>query len=78
MVYLLSATRIRLPVFSRSFADDAVKGVREFVVGTGHSEVRNSDAFGVIKLTLHPNSYDWKFIPEAGKPFTDSGSQACH
>jgi hypothetical protein len=36
-------------------------------------------AYGVIKLTLHPNSYDWKFVPEAGKPsFTDSGSDSCH
>ena len=27
-------------------------------------------------LTLHPNSYDWRFVPEAGKSFTDSGSDA--
>ena len=66
------------------------QGIREFVVGMGgrshydwgtvrpNSEVRNNTAFGVIKLTLHSGSYDWKFIPEAGKAFTDSGSQACH
>ena len=69
---------------------DAARGIREFVVGTGgknhrpfgdprpNSEVRNADAFGVLKLTLHANGYDWQFIPEAGKSFTDSGSGVCH
>jgi hypothetical protein len=68
---------------------DPEHGIREFVVGTGgknhrpfvvpvpNSEVRNADAFGVLKLTLHPTSYDWEFIPEAGKSFTDSGSGKC-
>ena len=69
---------------------DAARGIREFVVGTGgknqrpfgaidaNSEKRNADAFGVLKLTLHPGSYDWQFIPEAGKTFVDSGSGKCH
>lgn len=65
-------------------------GVREFVVGSGGkthhpivgvaagSEARNSDTFGVLELTLHPTSYDWRFVPEEGKNFTDSGSSPCH
>lgn len=65
-------------------------GIREFVVGTGgkshygfgtpvaNSESRNSDTFGVLALTLHPDGYDWRFAPESGKTFTDSGSDACH
>jgi len=69
---------------------DPKRGIREFVVGTGgknhrefgihkaNSEVRNNTAFGVLKLTLKPTGYDWKFIPEAGKSFTDSGSGSCH
>ena len=69
---------------------DTARGLREFVVGTGganhtsftsvqpNSEVRNSDTFGVLRLTLHPTSYDWRFAPEAGKTFTDSGTTACH
>jgi hypothetical protein len=69
---------------------DAKRGIREFVAGTGgksqrafgapkpNSEVRNNDAFGVLKLTLRPNGYDWQFVPEQGKTFTDSGSGACH
>jgi hypothetical protein len=69
---------------------DAARGIREFVVGTGgknhrpfgdakpNSEVRDATAFGVLKLTLRSNGYDWEFIPEAGKTFTDSGSGNCH
>ncbi len=69
---------------------DAARGIREFVVGTGgsnhssittiaaNSEVRNTDTFGVLKLTLRPTSYDWEFVPEAGKTFTDSGTANCH
>jgi hypothetical protein len=69
---------------------DPVRGIREFVVGTGgkghrvfaaplpNSEVRDNTAFGVLKLALKSDSYDWQFVPEAGKTFTDSGSGRCH
>jgi hypothetical protein len=69
---------------------DQANGVREFIIGTGgadhtsivavaaNSEVRDASTFGILKLTLHSASYDWQFVPEAGKTFTDSGSQACH
>lgn len=69
---------------------DRARGIREFVVGTGGknhrpfgapeatSEVRDTTTFGVLKLTLKSTGYDWKFIPEAGKSFTDSGSDNCH
>ena len=65
------------------------KGIREFVVGTGgaslysftsikpNSQVRNNSTYGVLKLTLHATSYDWRFIPIAGQSFTDSGSANC-
>ncbi|CAA9317861.1 MAG: hypothetical protein AVDCRST_MAG93-5598, partial [uncultured Chloroflexia bacterium] len=69
---------------------DQTNGVRQFTVGTGgkshhsfksihpNSEVRNSGTFGALKMTLRPSGYDWKFLPVAGKTFTDSGSQSCH
>ena len=41
-------------------------------------EKANGDTFGILQLTLRATSYDWKFVPEAGKTFTDSGSTACH
>jgi hypothetical protein len=69
---------------------DPARGIREFVVGTGgsnhtslsttfaNSQVRNASTYGVLRLTLHPQGYDWQFVPEAGKTFTDSGTGQCH
>lgn len=69
---------------------DPGRGIREFVAGTGgknhrpfgavgaNSEVRNADAFGVLKLTLMPGKYTWQFVPEEGKTFQDSGEDVCH
>ncbi|MBA3405828.1 MAG: S-layer homology domain-containing protein [Gemmatimonadaceae bacterium] len=66
------------------------KGIREIVVGTGgktlrpfgvtvaNSEVRNSTAFGVLKVTLAAGSYSWQFLPVAGGTFTDAGTGTCH
>jgi calcineurin-like phosphoesterase family protein len=65
------------------------RGIREFVVGTGgeehypiagaqpNSEVRNTDAFGVLELTLAGGTYGWSFVPALGASFADSGSGAC-
>jgi acid phosphatase type 7 len=76
---------------SPSGAADDARGIRQFVVGTGgrelrpfrsaieaNSEVRNAHTFGVLKLTLHPDGYEWKFVAVAGKTFTDSGTSECH
>jgi hypothetical protein len=70
---------------------DPKHGIREFVVGTGgknshrlfaviqpNSEAHNAGTFGVLKLTLHPKSYNWQFIPQEGKTFTDTGTASCH
>jgi hypothetical protein len=71
-------------------AADTARGLREFVVGSGgrnhydfvavqpNSEVRNNDTFGVLQLTLRADGYDWQFVPEAGKTFTDAGTGSCH
>ena len=65
-------------------------GVRQFVVGTGgkshyplgtvkpNSEVNNVDTYGLLELKLGSGTYDWRFVPEAGKSFTDSGTATCH
>jgi acid phosphatase type 7 len=35
--------------------------------------------FGMLELTLHPNGYDFEFVPAPGEtPFADSGSGSCH
>jgi acid phosphatase type 7 len=71
---------------------DSEKGIREFVVGTGgkslnafgtkkpNSTVRLNTYDGVIKLTLHPNSYDWQFLTTETPNGTvrDSGNGTCH
>src|SRR5438105_2853058 len=69
---------------------DSLHGIREFVAGTGggglftvyppvpNSEVLNNQTLGVMKLTLHSTGYTWKFLPVAGKTFTDEGSGRCH
>jgi Calcineurin-like phosphoesterase len=68
---------------------DPEGGIREFVVGTGgkshypilgpiaNSEVYNDETYGVLKLTLRPERYQWRFIPVEGETFTDSGSARC-
>jgi acid phosphatase type 7 len=66
---------------------DLQRGMRQFVVGTGgapqhvwKNKAANSEAlfggFGVLKLTLSANSYEWQFIPVSGQG--DSGSGQCH
>ncbi len=70
---------------------DASRGIRQFVVGTGgdklggllitpepNSEVRHNAVHGVLKLTLHPSSYDWEFISIASQAFTDTGTTVCN
>jgi acid phosphatase type 7 len=64
-------------------------GIREIIVGTGgknHTALRadsrreaaNDTTFGVLKLTLRPDGYDWRFVPEAGATYSDAGSSLCH
>ena len=69
---------------------DAVRGIREFVVGTGganltpryrlarNSEVWSSDHHGVLELTLHPSAYDWRFIAAETGEVIDRGTGSCH
>jgi hypothetical protein len=71
-------------------AADPTRGIRQFVVGTGggaltalatirpNSEVRITGEFGVLKLTLQPGRYSWRFIPVRGGTTADSGSASCH
>jgi len=69
---------------------DDVFGVREIIAGTGGrsggqvsnkfptSETSEGSTYGVLKLYLYEDSYAWRFIPIAGKTYTDTGSTACH
>lgn len=68
-------------------------GAAEFIVGTGGDtygplpkreqptgllEVHDG-SYGVLEMTLHPDSYDWDFISAEGEPpYSDPGSAECH
>ena len=68
-------------------APDPARGIRQFIAGTGgaplyqfmgatpNTEVQIS-GFGVLKLTLGPESYAWDFIPLSGAG--DTGFASCH
>jgi hypothetical protein len=65
-------------------------GIRQFVVGTGgnghygfgeprpNSQVRDATNHGVLKLTLHPGSYEWDFVSVDGEVVDSGGPDACH
>jgi len=63
---------------------------KQFTVGTGgknrttvsapaalNSAFATAAFFGVLKLTLHPTSYDWVFVDDTGVAH-DPGTTACH
>jgi acid phosphatase type 7 len=64
-------------------------GIRSFVVGTGgrstypvlrrlpRSQVVNFTTYGVLRLALRPDGYDWRFLAVPGSSFTDGGSAGC-
>jgi acid phosphatase type 7 len=68
---------------------DDVRGIPQFVVGTGgrslrtfpriepNSEARDRSTFGVLELTLGSDAFAWRFRPAVGT-FTDAGSARCH
>ncbi len=71
---------------------DPEHGPRSFVVGTGGGQLKpqtirkppreNSElvvgtTWGVLELTLHAESYAWRFIPVEGGSFEDSGRAPC-
>jgi len=78
------------PMDATGTADLTASGMPEIVVGTGGASahgfttppatslVRDSGTAGVLKLTLHPSSFDWRFVPVPGKTFTDVGTRSVH
>lgn len=69
---------------------DPARGIREIVVGTGgakftplgapvpNSEVRIANTYGVLKLTLQPQGYEWRFVTAPDAAVADSGNGSCH
>jgi Calcineurin-like phosphoesterase len=69
---------------------DPAQGIRQFTVGTGGaeftefksinptSEVQIAGTNGVLKMTLHPDGYDWMFVTAPNGIEADTGSASCH
>lgn len=69
----------------------APNGIRQFIVGTGGRDfypetyVRpnslvedfQNTTFGIVKLSLGHGGYAWRFVPEPGGKFTDTGAGLC-
>ena len=90
-----AGTRPRLRALSRPFAANGVpdsSGPISFVVGTGGRDsggchaatpspsVCQGNTFGAMKLTLHPNSWEYDFTSVAGTAISDRSAApiACH
>jgi hypothetical protein len=43
-----------------------------------NSEARIATTNGVLKMTLHPESYDWQFVMSPAGASADAGSGTCH
>jgi acid phosphatase type 7 len=69
----------------------SARGIRQFIVGTGGApgefqhgsdeprvQAKKIGAPGVLKLELGSGFYHWKFVPVAGRNYTDSGRARCH
>lgn len=71
-------------------ARDDARGMREFVVGTGgakltplllrraDSETSDNSTYGVLKLTLKQQGYEWEFLPADAGGYKDHGAALCH
>src|SRR5829696_4251911 len=69
---------------------DPAQGILQLIVGTGGaeftgfdtikptSEVRIAGTNGVLKMSLHPDGYDWQFVTAPDGTEADSGSGQCH
>jgi hypothetical protein len=69
---------------------DTDHGMVQLIAGTGggggtafgsiraNSVVHDGNTLGVLQLALREDSWDWRFIPVPGSPFTDSGGARCH
>jgi hypothetical protein len=69
---------------------DPVDGIRELVVGTGgapwlpfrapapNSQLRATATFGVLRLSLQPDGWSWRFVHAGGASVSDQGYAACH
>jgi acid phosphatase type 7 len=81
----------RFARISPSGERSSARGIRQFIVGTGGApggsqqgpdeprvQAKKVGAPGVLKLHLGSGFYHWRFVPVAGRNYTDSGRARCH
>lgn len=69
---------------------DAVRGIRQFTIGTGgrerygfgaphpNSEYRDDNTYGILKLELQPDGYRWEYVVTEPGARGDRGEGKCH
>jgi acid phosphatase type 7 len=78
----------RYPPMNKRGAIAKARGIRSFVVGTGgrhryglrpdsRRRAATDSTWGVLRLTLRPAGYAWRFVPVAGGHYRDAGSGTC-
>jgi hypothetical protein len=79
----------RFPPLDGQLRRAPLTGVREFVVGSGGAMLypfpappalteARAAVWGVLKLTLQEDAYDWEFLPAGDATFRDAGRDVCH
>jgi hypothetical protein len=72
-----------------AYGADRERGIRQFVAGTGGAPLYRAatrfpnseiivEAWGVLKLTLHPMAYEWEFVNASSNAIADRGVGQCH
>ena len=78
----------RYPPMNKRGAIHRVRGIRSFIVGTGgrrsyglradpRRRAATDSTLGILKLTLRPAGYGWRFLPVAGGRYRDAGFGSC-
>ena len=79
----------RFPALDGNLQRDPQRGIRQFIVGTGGAELyefpgnqsraeARGGAWGVLKLSLEADGYNWEFLPVSGQQYRDFGRDTCH
>ena len=69
---------LRRAAFASSWSGPGARAITGSASPQPNSEARRTGTFGVLELALRPGAYEWLFVPEAGKSFSDSGTGVCN
>jgi len=72
-----------------AYEADRERGIRQFIAGTGGAPIYRAagrfpnseaivEAWGALRLTLHPTWYEWEFVNATTNAVADRGAAQCH